>query len=418
MASTAKIEAASITSPSSSVVTSGGWAVDYDWSNDRVTDSGVPWRLGFPAPFDRNLTGLVPGQNAYSEFYYVFSTDTYLRCRTDGTVDGDDSIASQWGLPPGWMSVDAVFTGGGAKSSYTYFFNGGNYCRFDWNANKMSPPNAQAFGTNWHVPPSFAAGIDGSITGAVGYSTKAYLFTTLPQTVDYDGKAAAAGFRVNTTAYARYDYDKQTLDLVETNPPDVTLRWPGLLPMLDVGPAIDLALKWIDETLRVLKAGPPTPATATAFDHHFGTGGAVLPAVLGSVITNFETLQTTIGNLPTGLRWLAGLGVAAQTWPGDRIEIGDKFSLIHGPNGRAAVLIHEAVHLTFGAGEDVPEWSGATIDGLPRDRATDPTDGHLLPAYSDLTTAAALTNPSSYAGFAQEIALHSDERFGAARLHQ
>jgi hypothetical protein len=81
------------------------------------------------------------------------------------------------------------------------------------------------------------------------------------------------------------------------------------------------------------------------------------------------------------------------------------------------VLIHEAVHFTFGAGPDVPEWSGATIGGATFAEATDEA-GTSLGAYSALTTSAALTNPSSYAAFAQEVALGSDERFGIARRHQ
>jgi hypothetical protein len=79
------------------------------------------------------------------------------------------------------------------------------------------------------------------------------------------------------------------------------------------------------------------------------------------------------------------------------------------------VLIHEAVHFTFGSEPDVPEWSGATIAGTTHSIPVDPSTGASVGAYADLTTIAALTNPSSYAAFVQEVALGADTRFGAAR---
>jgi hypothetical protein len=101
-----------------------------------------------------------------------------------------------------------------------------------------------------------------------------------------------------------------------------------------------------------------------------------------------------------------------------RTEIGDPFSTIHGPNGRAAVMIHEAAHFVIAANSvDVPEWSGETVDGVPFGLARNP-DGTLAPAYHTITPAQAEENPSSYAAFAQEIAFGSDTRFGQARLHQ
>jgi hypothetical protein len=170
---------------------------------------------------------------------------------------------------------------------------------------------------------------------------------------------------------------------------------------------------------RTLAAGPPTPATVVAFGHHFGTGGgAVDPAVIATVSGNFQTIRARLLALPDRLQWTPGLAFAAQTTPGTLTEIGDQFSLIHGPNGRAAVMIHETVHFTFGAGPDVPEWSGATIGGTTFPVATDPVTGASLGPYSALSTAAALTNPSSYAAFSQEIALGSDKRFGIARRHE
>ena len=101
----------------------------------------------------------------------------------------------------------------------------------------------------------------------------------------------------------------------------------------------------------------------------------------------------------------------AQTTPNILTEIGDNFSILHGPNGRAAVMIHEAVHFIFVPGDiviDVPEFSGATVGGV-----TFGVSGGM--AYDAMAVDQAIANPSSYAAFAQEIFFGSDERFGNAR---
>jgi Hemopexin len=423
MSSSARIDAAfpAPGAASTSTVTSGGWAVDYDWVNDRVMTAGVPRRLTFAAPFDRDLTGVLPGQASFTASRYVFGSGSYLRLRAaDGVPDAAPApIAPAWGLPAAWTVVDAVFGGGGVKSGFAYFFRGPDYVRFDWSADQPSPGYPKPFGPNWHTTPDFAAGIDGSITGQAGFATKAYLFRTAAVTVNDDGALTPGGKAVRTTVYARYDYNTEKFEFTVTDPVQVVALWPGLLPMLDVGPAVDLAVRWIDQTLGTLAAGSPTLATMAAFGHHFGTGGGLVdPPVIATVSANFQRIRARLLALPDRLQWTPGLGFAAQTRQGILMEIGDKFSLVHGPNGRAAVMIHETVHFTFGAGPDVPEWSGATIQGATFGVATDPGTGVSLGPYSALSTAAALTNPSSYAAFAQEIALGSDERFGDARRHE
>lgn len=423
MASSAQIQAAFPTPgvPTQSTVTSGHWGVEYDWVADRVVPAGVPHRLPFPPPFDSDLTGVLPGQAAFSARRYVFGPTDYLPLRvSDGQPDGAaQPIVPAWGLPAAWTSVDAVFGGGGVKSGFGYFFHGPDYVRFDWAANAPSPGYPRPFGPNWHTTPDFAAGIDGSITGGVGFATKAYLFRTAQIAVDADGAEAAGGRVVPTTVYARYDYDTEVFEFEVTDPAVVVARWPGLLPTLDAGAAIDLAVFWIDQTLAALAGGVAGPATTVAFGHHFGTGGGpVDPAVVATVRANYGTLRARLLALPDRFQWTPGLAFAAQTRQGLLMEIGDQFSLFHGPNGRAAVMIHETVHFTFGAGPDVPEWSGATIGGTTFGEATDPGTGAPLGTYASLTTAAALTNPSSYAAFAQEVALGSDERFGIARRHE
>lgn len=423
MSSSARIDAAFPTPGTTnlSTVTAGGWAVDYDWTSDRVVGSDVPRRLAFPAPFDRDLSGVLPGQAGFTAFRYVFRPDAYLRVRVwDGLADGPSaSIAPAWSLPDDWTTVDAVFGGGAAKSGFAYFFRGSDYVRYDWSTDQRSPGYPKTFGPNWHTTPDFTPGIDASITGRAGFATKAYLFRTDAVQVNDDGGVAAGGTTVRTTRYARYDYTTEQFEFTVIDPAEVVARWPGLFPLLDCGAAIDLALRWIDQTLLTLAAGPPSPSTVAAFGHHFGTGGVALdPAVVATVTANFAVIRGRLLALPDRLQWTPALAFAAQTTQGVLIEIGDQFSSIHGPNGRAAVMIHETVHFTFGAGPDVPEWSGATIAGQTFAVATDPVTGASLGPYSALSTAAALTNPSSYAAFAQEIALGTDARFGIGRRHE
>jgi hypothetical protein len=76
------------------------------------------------------------------------------------------------------------------------------------------------------------------------------------------------------------------------------------------------------------------------------------------------------------------------------------------------VLIHEAVHFTFGTNVDVPEWSGQTVNG------TFFSAPPGTPVYSSISTADAMVNPSSYAAFAQEVHFGVDTRFGDARRHE
>src|SRR5262249_28948918 len=100
-------------------------------------------------------------------------------------------------------------------------------------------------------------------------------------------------------------------------------------------------------------------------------------------------------------------------------EIGDDFSNLHGPNGRAAVLIHEAVHFTFSGGTsvDVPEWSGATIKGVAFG-VSGPVAGVDVSgiAYNAMTPDEAIENPNSYAASGQELEFNgTDMRFGSGR---
>ncbi|MFI0366927.1 hypothetical protein ACH35V_03555 [Actinomadura sp. 1N219] len=419
MSSTARIDGAlrmPSLGPDVTAVFSGGWTAPYDWVAGRVVTEGAPVRIPFPAPFDRDLTGALPGQGSFAAFHYVFKDDKYLRLNaSDSLPDGSPpaDTASNFALPPGWTWVDAVFAGGGAKSKFAYFFQVDEYSRFDWTTSARSPNYPKQFASNWNATGPFTAGIDGEIPGLGSFGTKAYLFRTARTVVDEEGRPIAAGLgrTVSAPIYARYDYNTGAFEFTVTNPFDAVTQWRGLLPLLDAGTATDVALDWVARTLAALD-GPLTPALETAFGNHFAMTETIEVAL---VKARFEEVQERLNAIPDRFQWTPGMRVAARASRGTLTEVGDLFSTLHGPNGRAAVLIHEAVHFTFGADIDVPEWSGATIGDNTFDIATDPDTGASLGAYADLTPTAALTNPSSYAAFAQEVALGSDTRFGAGR---
>jgi|SRR6516164_7646219 hypothetical protein len=200
----------------------------------------------------------------------------------------------------------------------------------------------------------------------------------------------------------------------------MTARWSGLLPLLDAGEAIDIALDWCDKALSAL-VGPTNAVLTNALAHHFMTG-TPSGQQLAAISTRMQAVRNRINALPDNFQWTRGLTEVSQTVPVTLTEIGDDFSNLNGPNGRAAILIHEAVHFTFtgGLSVDVPEWSGAIINGVPF--GISPPVANVTVSgigYSAMTPDQAIENPSSYAAFAQEITFNgTDTRFGAARPHE
>jgi hypothetical protein len=411
------------------LVFAGGWGVEYDWALDRATATNQPRRLsamGFPAPFDSDLEGALRGRSGFSAFLYLFKSGRYLRLNaaTMTPTGADTPTAPAWELPAGWTNFDAVLPGRGSKINFCYFFRGAQYIRFDWTTNHVSPGYPKFIGPEWHLAAPFADAVDGVVVGQGGFTTKAYLFKTLSQSVNNDGvlvPAGSAGSKaVLTPGYARYDFTLEVSEGTVTGPLNVVPPWSGLLPLLDVGPAVDTALLWCNAALVALVA-PATPLLTNALTHHFMTG-APSAAQLAEITGRMTAVRDRIAQIPDRFQWTPGLAFAAVTASATLTQIGDRFSTENGPNGRAAVLIHEAVHFTFTGSiiVDVPEWSGATISGQSFGIA-DPIPGVSISgiAYTAMTVDQAISNPSSYAAFAQEIAfLGTDQRFGEARHHE
>jgi len=428
MTSTAHVNGSlpTLGNPTLGAVFTGGWAVEYDWQADRVVPAGQPHRLSslpYPPPFDQGVDGVLRGQGPFSEFLYLFKGGNYLKIReADMTpVQGLLPTAPAWGLPATWTNFDAVFPGGGVKSGFAYFFHGDEYVRFDWSTNQPSPGYPKKIGPNWHTSPPFTSDIDGVIRGQGAFDAKAYLFATKTVTVD-DSGALGTGHTVQIPVYARYDFDKEIVDLVVDDPTQVIANWPGLLPLLDSGAAVDLGLAWCAAALTALNAkvaslisgAPADPAIDVALGHHFMTPTPDLVRV-NRIITRYTEIRDRLVSIPAAYNWASLTPGPAHTPPTPtlRTEVSNDYSAFHGPNGRAAVQIHEAAHFVQGGPAfDVPEWSGATING----HLFPPPTG--LPAYNTISPDNAEKNPASYASFAQEIAFGSDTRFGDARRQE
>lgn len=426
MASSVRIDGStelSVFGSNKSLIVSGGWGVLYDWATDSIAAVDALRRLGtlgFPPPFDFSIDGALPGRAAFNDFLYLFKDGRYQRLRRNTmTVDSAaKAAASAWDLPPTWTSFDSVLPGHGTKINFAYFFRGSEYIRYDWTTDRRSPNYPKQIGPEWHMSGPFVRDIDGVIIGEAGFTTKAYLFKTIPSVVNADGQPVAAGTpgsrSVNAPAYSRYDFSAEASEGAETNPASVVTNWGGVFPLLDAAAAADLAANWCAAAIRALGA-PITPAVQAALQHHFRTP-TPNPGQLAAIATRFGQILKRMEQIPDRFRFAPGLGVSAQTVPETFTEVGSMFSLTLGPNGRAATMIHEAVHFTFLAGGisiDIPEWSGETVDGV-----TFGLDASSGRAYASLSIDEAIANPSSYAAFAQEIVFSADTRFGAARLHQ
>ena len=406
-------------SPTITTIFQRGWAVDYDWVADRAVTLRQPNQLrslNFPPGFDSDLEGALRGQRSFSEFSYFFRNGQYRRVQhATMTPDGaSQPTAELWNLPATYTILDAVLPGGGRKSQFAYFFRGNEYVRYDWKTEKPSPGYPKTIGPNWHTAAPFDRDIDGAVIGLAGFATKAYLFKTIDVTVEGDGNLVPAGTPgsslVPVPAYVRYDFNTEKVDFTVTDPAALVRAWNGLFPLLDAGQALDIAGEWTRDAIREL-TGALSPDARKAFAHHFMSNSPSASTVT-TVRNRFAQLETRLDAHPDKFQWTSGLDFAAQTRQGLLTEIGDDFSIRHGPNGRAAVLIHEAVHFTFGTNVDVPEWSGQTVNGTFFEAPSG------TPVYSSISTADAIVNPSSYAAFAQEVHFGVDTRFGAARAHE
>jgi hypothetical protein len=412
------------------IIFSRSWAVDYDFAGTPQFRANQPRRLsefGVPAPYDSELEGALRGRGAFSQFLYLFKNGRYQRLiASTMSPDGPDrETGPAWGLPAAWTSLDAIVPGRGSKINFAYFCRGSEYMRYDWVRDRMSDNYPKTIGGSWQMSPPFDANLDGIIAGQDTLGNRMFLFNTVSRTVDITGALASSGetFTSPTLGFARYDFTSGGLPNPEVDPRNVVAKWGVLIPLLDAGEAIDIANGWCRKALTAL-TGPMSSLLSNALAHHFRTATPSAQQ-LSTITARMTAVRDRLLALPDKFQWTRSLPAAASTHPGLFTQIGDDFSNRHGPNGRAAVLIHEAVHFILPSGSldvDVPEWSGATVNGVLRDVVPPDTDRPTAVtgiAYDAMTVDQAIANPSSYAAFAQEIAFNGiDTRFGGGRPHE
>jgi peptidoglycan hydrolase-like protein with peptidoglycan-binding domain len=167
----------------------------------------------------------------------------------------------------------------------------------------------------------------------------------------------------------------------------------------------------------LVTGSPTSPQTANALLTHFRL--TIAPATIGvtrqvtvtdidTILSRYNDLVGLFGGSATGFRTgvpVNGIDTAAEAPLNGPVTFGPAFTDVDshfgdriGPNSRAAVVIHEAVHVFD---------SQSGIDNVTHISEFDP-------AYNVQPADQSLHNPSSFAGLAAHIAIGSDPvpRFG------
>ena len=174
----------------------GDHFVTYDWATDRARNGArTASEWGIPAIFTppptattaaepAGLDAAVNGRAGFNAFAYAFKGTSYARLRlAPRGLDGTGAL-SVWALPGAAFAggVDAGFNGRLSRDGKGYLFRGGEYNRYDWNAdradttdpsgNRYPRPISNMVG----MPAEFASGISAAIDGAGRFTDVGYLF--------------------------------------------------------------------------------------------------------------------------------------------------------------------------------------------------------------------------------------------------
>lgn len=90
--------------------------------------------------------------------------------------------------------IDAALEGLGPYKGKAYFFRGSQYVRYDWKLDREDFGYLQSISV-WKLPSDFQSGIDAAVNGQGDYASKAYFF--------------------KGNKYARYDWNTDTVDLID-----------------------------------------------------------------------------------------------------------------------------------------------------------------------------------------------------------
>jgi hypothetical protein len=144
------------------------------------------------------VRGALEGEGPYAGKVYFFQGGQYwrydLKSKDYGEVDYPRPLTA-WKLPPEFVTgIDACLSGRGRYAGKAYFFKDGWYVSYDWKTSAVSEKRLVARWDQAHVFP-FASGFDAALNGRGPLEGKAYFF-----------KGAT---------YARYDWDQDRIDLID-----------------------------------------------------------------------------------------------------------------------------------------------------------------------------------------------------------
>jgi hypothetical protein len=412
--------------------------VVYDWVTDRVKNGVHPtssW--GFPAGFSpvgpgAGLDAALTGKPPHAGKLYFFRGSEYTRVNWNPRVMETPTppALSLWALA-GKLSagVDAALNGRFSREGKAYFFKDSKYARYTWSAEQgdTTAPNGQPYPRPISEMMSgmgdFANGVDGAIDGGTGYEEYGYLF--------------------RKDRYLRINWNAGPNPAVSGSD-DIQPKWPGLVELLFAGKAKAQALQWIGAAAPRLSAyaafltGGPVPADQAlieaALSAHFrispNAPAASKVGPVGQILTGYASVVSTLATSPTIFRFRTDAEAAADGQSGVRayttLNANMNFTRLFAQVRkfpRAAIVLHEAVHVfdaqshsvnaTNQLTVDIPEWyvTQAAAPGLGLPPQAD--NSGLATRYDLLPTADAVHNPSSYSAFAQHIANNADTRYGA-----
>ena len=388
----------------------------YDYDRGRVNDGvHAVAGLGFGQPFspvgpDQGLDAALKGRGGHARTGFQFRGAQYARVDlTTGIGDKGVGRLAAWALPVvNGAGLDAAFNGRApTREGKAYFFQGTRYCRYDWARERPDPGYPRPIASLPGMAPPFAAGVDAAVDG--------------------EGPYARTGFLFKGGHYLRVSWDPPGGGgpCVDGTPRGIQDDWPGLVELLTAGKAKAQALVWIADAMRHL-AVPFDPLFATALATHFHvapTAGAHEKATtIRLVQAQFTRVLTALGESSIRFRFRTAdesmeldhnaEAPAAYFWD-TRINFTPRFVAL-GPAKRASAVLLETVRAvdpaSAPASANVPDWyvTDAEADrlGVPR-RGPDP---RWTMRYDEMSTAAALHNPSAYAAFARHLSLGGESR--------
>jgi hypothetical protein len=412
----------------------GNQFVTYNWVADRASDGVRPaseW--GLPTAFTPSpaagtgpeaagLDSAVKGRAAFATKAYFFKNSQYFRCVfSPRGPDGPDALdLAAWKfLGPSFATgIDAAFNGRGSRDGKGYFFRGDLYNRYDWkkDAPDAQDPNGQTYprpiSNMVGMPADFASGVDAAVDG--------------------EGKFSGVGYLFRLQSYLRFNWSPPGGGEPRVDGPSALIqdKWPGLVELLLAGAAKSKALVWIaaghDRLSRLLSGSLSPPEAATlneALRVHFHIDPAApiasKAAFLAQINNNFALMTGALNESATKFRFrtdseangdlVNGSGFQAYTFFNGSMNFTRRFVAVR-RLGRAAIVVHEAVHAVDekSAVLDVPEWfvTDGEADRLHLARQGDRPDIPIR--YDRLTTNDAIHNSSSYAAFSQHVATGTD----------